>query len=445
MASRFLRSFVPLVIVLTGACGSKEPNDANSDHNGSSGNAGSGGAGRASGGASAQGGGAGRATGGGGGTTGGSSGNSGSGGGAGATTGGGAGSSTGGAGTGGQNAAGGSGGSTAGLGGTGTGGAGGDGMLAGTGGMSGTGAAAGMSGAGGMGSNLHGGASAAFVCPSGATYGDPLAGVGTVMTIPPPTTGSATYFAFLEGPVWVGSLGTLFFSDNASSPVERIWKLTPGTSSVPAVFQDMSNSNGMALDGDDNLIITDERMNRITRLDPKAATPTQTPIVPAGCKPNDIIVRSDGNIYYTAPNGTGTGFYRIDPSGTVTGPRTDVGAPNGIELSPDENTLYVGDVQNKTITKFSVDAAGVVGATGSPFATTTNDTADGMCVDCAGNLYVGTAGGIEVYSPAGAKLGTLMTDYASNCTFGGTDRKTIYVMSRGNLKSVTVANPGLPD
>jgi gluconolactonase len=158
-----------------------------------------------------------------------------------------------------------------------------------------------------------------------------------------------------------------------------------------------------------------------------------------------VVVRSDGLIYYTAPNMSGTGFYTMKPDGSKTGPRTDVGAPNGIELSPDETTLYVGDVNNKSITKFSVAADGTVGTPGSPFATIMNNTADGMCVDCAGNLYVGTSNGIEVFSPAGTSLGTIMTGEASNCVFGGADRKTLYATCRSQVKAVTLSVPGLPD
>jgi gluconolactonase len=274
--------------------------------------------------------------------------------------------------------------------------------------------------------------------------------MGAVTSVGPPTTGDATYFAWVEGPVWLASLNTLFFSDNASSPKERIWQLTPAVSMVPSIFQEATNSNGLALDGDDQLIVTDQRMNRITRLDPTSKTAMQMLIVDAGSKPNDIIVRSDGNMYYTAPNGNGAGFYRIDPSKAVTGPRTEVTAPNGIELSPDETTLYVGDVQNKKITAFTLDAAGAVSATGTPFVTITNDTADGMCVDCAGNLYIGTTGGIEVYAPSGTKLGTIPKatgagSAVSNCTFGGPDRKTLYATVGNQLNVVILAVPGLPD
>jgi gluconolactonase len=288
---------------------------------------------------------------------------------------------------------------------------------------------------------LHGGASGKYVCTAGATYGNPLSGMSSVTTIGPPTMGQPNYFAFVEGPIWVASLGKLFFSDNVSP--ERIWVLTPG--GMPSVLQEMSNSNGLALDPNDQLVITDQEKNRITRLDPASGTAMQMVIGDAGCKPNDAVVRSDGNIYYTAPNGTGTGFWRMTVSGTKIGPRTDVAAPNGIELSPDENILYVGDVNNKQIAKFAIAADGTIAEIGTPFATTMNGTADGMCVDCAGNLYVGTSGGVEVYAPDGTMIGTVPTGESSNCTFGGSDKKTIYVTSRSQLKAVTLAVPGLPD
>jgi len=301
-------------------------------------------------------------------------------------------------------------------------------------------AGSGTAGAGGS-SNLHGGASGKFVCTPGATYGNPLTGMGTVASIGPPTQGTPNYFAFIEGPLWVASLGKLFFSDNASP--ERIWVLTPGM--TPSVFQDGSKSNGLALDSDDQLVVAQQVDNLITRLDPTSSSPMQMQIKAAGCKPNDVVVRSDGNIYYSAPNGGGTGFYRLSPSGTLTGPRTEVTAPNGIVLSPDENTLYVGDVQNKSITQFAVAADGSIAASGTPFATAVSSTVDGMCVDCAGNVYAGTSNGVEVFSPDGTPIGVVPTGESSNCTFGGADRKTLYVTSRSVLKTVTLAVPGLPD
>lgn len=294
-----------------------------------------------------------------------------------------------------------------------------------------------LGGSGGTGNTLTGGASGAFICTPGATYGDPLAGMGTIQEIAAP---GSSYFAFIEGPIWVGSLGTLFFSDNASSPNERIWKLVP-PATTPEIFLEPSGSNGLAIDTSDQLIVADQKNKQITRVDSGNAAMVETIVGPGNFKPNDLIVRSDGNIYFSDPD---TGFYRTSFEGAVGEPYKDVSRPNGVVLSPDENTLYVGDVGNKQIHAFSLDQDGNV-MNGSVFVTATNTTVDGLAVDCAGNLYAGTSNGVEVFSPSAEPLGIIPTGEASNATFGGSDRKTLYVTSRALLKYVTLAVPGLPD
>ena len=312
--------------------------------------------------------------------------------------------------------------------------------VSGTGGADGTTndtSSTGQSGTGGTGTALTGGASAAFVCTAGATYGNPLTGMGAVQEIVAP---SSSYFAFIEGPVWVGSLGTLFFSDNASSPDERIWKLVP-PSTTPEIFLEPSGSNGLAIDNDDKPILADQADQQIVRVDSSSHQVLGTLAGPGNFKPNDVIVRSDGNIYFTDPD---TGFYRVSAEGQLTGPLTDVSRPNGIVLSPDENMLYVGDVGNQQIHAFELDADGGVGS-GSVFVTASNNTVDGMAVDCAGNVYAATANGVEVFSPTADPIGIVPTGESSNVTFGGAERTTLYVTSRAVLKYVTLAVPGLPD
>jgi gluconolactonase len=347
---------------------------------------------------------------------------------------GGGGGGVGGGGNGGGNGGGGGGGATGSGGSTGTGGSGGS----GTGGSGG----GGSGGSGGAPAPMKG-ASARAVCQPNATYGNPLQGMGAVMMAMTPNSAPVYGFAFIEGPVWVGSLGTLFFSDNAASPAERILKLVP-PSTLPASFLEMSGSNGLAIDNDDKLIVANQRNRTITRVDPMTAA-VLTTIVPAGnFKPNDLIVRSDGTIYFTDP---ATGFYRVPPGGgAVSAPITRVQAPNGIVLSPDEKTLYVGDVNNRTIYKLTVGDDGAVNeASFTMFTRTTGNTVDGMAVDCAGNIYAGTQTGVEVFSPTATALGTVPTGESSNCTFGDADRRTLYVTSRSVLKYVKLAVPGLPD
>jgi gluconolactonase len=296
--------------------------------------------------------------------------------------------------------------------------------------------------------NVTGGASAKFVCPTGVTFGNPLTGMGAVQQVTAPQGG---FFAFIEGAMWVGSVGKVFFSDNASQPQERIWQVTP-PSTTASIFMESSGSNGLAVDSNDQLLLADQRNKRITRVSTANAQVAGV-VVPAGnYTPNDLIMRSDGNIYFTDPNSAGRGFYRASPTGVVSGPFSGSNAPNspnnpnGIELSPDENTLYVGDVNARFVAKLTLNADGSIDtASGQRFVSTTGDTVDGMAVDCAGNLYVGTRTGVEVYSSAGAFVGNVPVGESSNATFGGADRKTLFVTSRSVLKFVTLAVPGLPD
>lgn len=288
--------------------------------------------------------------------------------------------------------------------------------------------------------SLHGGSSARFACSPGASYpASPLTGMGSVSMITPDSASTPNYFAFVEGPVWIGSVGALFFSDNVAP--ERIWKLLPGMK--PQVFQSMSNSNGLAVDNDDKILVADQESRRIVRVDPMNPQ-AGTVVVPAGnYKPNDLIVRSDGNIYFTDPD---TGFYWYSTKGMLTGPMKEVSRPNGIELTLDENTLIVGDVGNRQIHTFALGSDGaVMSASDHLLVTAMKDTVDGMCTDCAGNLYAATSGGIEVYSAAGSYIGNVPTGDTSNCTFGGTDRKTLYTTSRAAVQAVTLGIPGLPD
>jgi gluconolactonase len=313
----------------------------------------------------------------------------------------------------------------------------------------GAGAAA-SSGAGGLSTGGSAGSSSAaphgsaakFICEPGKSYGDPLEGMGAVMQVGPPPS---DYFAFIEGPIWIAKANALFFSDNASSPTERIFKLPPPfTTAAPLVSA--SSSNGLGVDNDDRIVACDQDAKAITRFDPATGAPVGTPISTGTAKPNDVVVRSDDNIYFSDPD---TGFYRISPSGALSAAMrlTQGSRPNGIALSLDEKILYVGDVGNKSISKYTLGADGSVD-TSSPTALVTatkSDTADGMCVDCAGNVYVGTSNGVEIYSPAGDYVGTVPTGESSNCTFGGPDRKTLFVTSRAVLKYVTLNVPGLPD
>jgi gluconolactonase len=283
------------------------------------------------------------------------------------------------------------------------------------------------------------------------TYGDPLAG----------TTKAATLvkggFQFTEGPVWIGD--KLLFSDTSASTIHT---LAPG-GAITVFRQPSGGANGNAVDSQGRLITCESNRGRVTRTDTALANPNVISGTFNGKgfnSPNDVIARADGNVYFTDPF-FGTvpdgglpqdkeAVYRIAPTGgNPTRLAYDFSKPNGIALSPDGNTLYVVD-------SGSVFSA-ALGGDGSLSGTFTKvlDAAggDGMAVDLANNLYIAATGGIQVFDKAGTALGTitLPAGTPSNCTFGGTDRQTLYITSNnGNgdaatgLYSIHLNVPGLP-
>jgi gluconolactonase len=196
----------------------------------------------------------------------------------------------------------------------------------------------------------------------------------------------------------------------------------------------------------------------LSRFDPQSAARTRLDLLAGGKRlnsPNDLVVRSDGTIYLTDPDWqlgprtseTGiTGVYRVDALTEGGGASAAVlvedslDKPNGIALSPDERTLYVGSNGNE-IWQYDVSADGSL-HNRRKFAET--GPSDGMTVDCAGNLYV-TSGTVEVFAPDGRKLGDITLDAnPSNVAFGGAERKTLYITAGSRLYAIELNVPGFP-
>ena len=294
-----------------------------------------------------------------------------------------------------------------------------------------------MTGSGGMTSSSGTGGSLADV--------DPLAGVtkDNVQKVAP-------NFEFVEGPVWIAKEGVLLFSD---IPKNTIHKLTP-PSAISVFRMPSDNSNGLALDEKGLLIASEHGARRVSRT---LADKSVVPIVAEymGKKlnsPNDVIVRSDGNVYFTDPpyglNGQPgelgfNGVFRVAPDKSVTLLAMDMQRPNGIALSPDQSKLYVTDTQTAELRVFDVAADGAV-SNGKKLVTTSPGP-DGMGVDDAGNLYITTSAGVDVLRPDGTKWGLIeVAEQPANCAFGGADRKTLYITARTSLYSVVLNVPGKP-
>ncbi|WP_437483595.1 SMP-30/gluconolactonase/LRE family protein [Sorangium sp. So ce1014] len=308
----------------------------------------------------------------------------------------------------------------------------------------------GSGGDGGGGEGEGGGGGGGRICPGGPYADDPLPS-GRPQRV-------RDGFDYVEGPVWVAAEGALYFSElhldeeNApplNGPRATIHRFTPPGSFE--VFIEDSSTNGLGLHVDGNLIACTHDTRSVSVFD--LGTRARRPIAEGYMgkrfsSPNDVVVRGDGNVYFSDPEFQLSGrpelpmaVYRVSPSGEVSVVDT-LDSPNGVALSPDGSALYAGEFGGP-VRRYPLNADGSAGPTSEVIANLAD--ADGMTVDCAGNLYVGWRGGVEVIAPGGARLGTIEgVGKASNVAFGGADRRTLYITAGRALYSIEMAIPGYP-
>ena len=262
-----------------------------------------------------------------------------------------------------------------------------------------------------------------------------------------------------EGPLWWKEGGYLLFSDiNASKRM----KYTPGQGIT--VFQEKTNgANGLTRDLQGRLLACEHETRRVTRqeLDGSLTVIANSFQGRRLNRPNDVVVKSDGAIYFTDPwtnplpreqwDLTFSGVYRLTPDlGTLTLLVEDFLIPNGITFSPDESVLYVNDSQRRHIRAFDLAANGTLArGTDRVFADlggAESGVPDGMKVDTAGNIYCGGSGGIYVLDSKGKKLGRIVhgENATTNIGFGGDDWKTLFFTTRSTVGSVNLKVPGIP-
>lgn len=273
-------------------------------------------------------------------------------------------------------------------------------------------------------------------------------------------------FVSLEGPFWVSSDGVLIFSDvvEQNGPAAKIYRFDPRTRAFTTVPYPGSptSTNGLGVDAQGRLVAC-ERWNgalaRISRTE-RQVLAERTPDGQSLNAPNDLTIRSDGNIYFSdttwgARPGAhaATAVYRLAPDGVLSVAfRADM--PNGVVLSPDGNTLYVGSDTQDRLWRLPVAPNGTVGNP-EPFGLAPDDpqarlhVPDGLCVDDRGRLYVANNStevrAIVVFDDAGHFAGRIAFPAPlSNCTFGGADRRTLYVTTLHAVYEVPMRTPGLP-
>lgn len=283
----------------------------------------------------------------------------------------------------------------------------------------------------------------------------------------------ATDFVFTEGPLWHPDGYWLFVDLRREPPV--IHRLSPAGGTPDIVREPSGGTNGMTFDLQGRLLMCEGDNRRISRMESDGTINVVADRWDGKRfhRPNDIVCRSDGSIYFTNPSGRvpeeeqeiewpGT-IHRIATDGTVGLLAHDIDFPNGIAFSPDESVLYVsntrkmgeradqywdGEVkQNQYIQAYDVAADGSLSNSrmfGS-MASAEDGVPDGMKVDAEGRVYCTGSGGVWVFAPDGSHLGIIrVPEIPANCAFGGPDFRTMLFTARTSVYSLRMTTPGAP-
>ncbi|MEG5067496.1 SMP-30/gluconolactonase/LRE family protein [Microcoleus sp. B3-A4] len=261
-------------------------------------------------------------------------------------------------------------------------------------------------------------------------------------------------FQFIEGPIWHPD-GFLLFSD---IPANIIYKLT-SNQQVEVFRRPSGKANGNTLDKENRLLTAEHENRRVSRTEKDGQVITLADRY-QGKKfnsPNDLVVKSDGSIYFTDPSyGVSKeqeefgfyGVYRLASDGKLTLLVKDLVLPNGLAFSPDEQKLYVNNSEAGYIAVFDVKPDGTV-TNERLFAADLKDASqggvpDGLKVDLEGNVYSTGPGGVWIFSPDGKLLGKIsVPETATNVAWGESDRKTLYITANTSLYRIRLKIAGV--
>lgn len=263
-----------------------------------------------------------------------------------------------------------------------------------------------------------------------------------------PLTPENSFTPGIEGPN-CDQAGNIFAVNFAKQ--QTIGKTTPrGKTEIFVTLPGESTGNGIVFDRQGTMFVADYVGHNVLRIDPKTKAITVFAHNDQMNQPNDLAICADGTMFASDPNWkTGTGqIWRINTDGKTTLVAPDLGTSNGIEVSPDEKTLYVNESVQRNVWAFTV----------APDRSLTNKRLlkrfddfgfDGMRCDVDGNLYITrhSKGTVVKLSPAGEVLKEIdvLGKMPSNLCFGGPDGRTIYVteVEHARLVQFRVDRPGL--
>ena len=262
-----------------------------------------------------------------------------------------------------------------------------------------------------------------------------------------------------EGPAWFPAGRYLIWSD---IPNNRMLRLTEPGHEVSLFREHSNNSNGNTVDNQGRLVTCEHLTRRVTMTDFDGRITVLADRYQGKRlnSPNDVVVKSDGSIWFTdpaygidadyegdrqAPEIGGCYVYRIDPrTREVTAVVTDMVRPNGLAFSPDESLLYIVDTGAthqpdgpRHIRRFKVSADGATLSGGDVFAQSTSGLFDGFRIDTEGRIWTSAGDGVHVYGADGVLLGKfLVPEIVANVAFGGTKRNRLYICGTTSIYSL---------
>jgi gluconolactonase len=241
-------------------------------------------------------------------------------------------------------------------------------------------------------------------------------------------------FQSSEGPIAMPD-GTTLFTEPGAGKVHKIDK----NGAITVFLENSDRANGLALDSKGRLIAT-------TALSIAVLHPTRAVLAKMPSRPNDLVVDKKDGIYFTLPSDKPSALYYIPAGGQPMKVGEAPGA-HGVQLSPDEKTLYSADSGGEYLIALDVQPDGKL-TNRRNFGKyqglkTAESHADGIAVDSQGRVYVGIEPGVQVFSPKGEALGLIPTSQRpQNLAFAGPDKKTLYLTGRSALFSVQMLAQG---
>lgn len=273
-----------------------------------------------------------------------------------------------------------------------------------------------------------------------------------------------TGMRWAEGPVWFADMRCLIWSD---IPNNRLMRWSEASGAVEVFRADSNFANGNTRDPQGRLVSCEHRTRRVTRTEPDGRITVLVDRYQGKRlnSPNDVVVKSDGTIWFTDPTygisaayegGKAEGelggnhVFRFDPrDGGLTIVADDFRQPNGLAFSPDESLLYIADsgfIGNpdwpRHIRAFEVHDDGTL-AGGHVLTEVSPHAPDGFRVDVDGNIWSSAGDGVHCYTPQGELIGKVrVPDRVGNLTFGGAARNRLFICGHSSLYSVFVNTSG---